>query len=96
MATDGVLVDHTPPELIDIGTENRTRYQQRDDVLHLVWDFQDPESGIEQYRCVVFQLYHVSRVVSCPFCCLLSFAVPCPFCCVALASAAVCCCSCTT
>ena len=69
VATDGVTVDHTPPEMIEIGTENRTQYQQRDDVLNFAWDFQDPESGVGEYRCVVFQTFHVScllLLVLCP------------------------------
>ena len=58
--TDGMQVDHTPPQLVDIGTRNRSRYQQRDDVLDLVWDFLDPESGIAEYRCIIYQLHQVS------------------------------------
>lgn len=55
--TDGMLVDHTPPQLVDLGTENRTRYQLRDDVLDFAFEFLDPESGISEYRCVVYQMH---------------------------------------
>ena len=71
VATDGVTVDHTPPEMIEIGTENRTQYQQRDDVLNFAWDFQDPESGVGEYRCVVFQTFHVSCLLLVLLCVVL-------------------------
>lgn len=74
VATDGVTVDHTPPEMIEIGTENWTQYQQRDDVLNFAWDFQDPESGVGEYRCVVFQTFHVSCLLFLSFVCCLALA----------------------
>ncbi|XP_070206105.1 uncharacterized protein [Littorina saxatilis] len=61
VSTDGMLVDHTPPELVDLGTENRTLYQQSQDVLHFLMEFDDPESGVEEYRCVVFEAFHGTK-----------------------------------
>nr|KAG5706426.1 hypothetical protein BaRGS_032819 [Batillaria attramentaria] len=54
---DGMLVDHTPPDLLSISTKNQTQYQQRDDVLHFIWQFKDPESGVAEYRCVIYKLH---------------------------------------
>ncbi|KAK7496755.1 hypothetical protein BaRGS_00011964, partial [Batillaria attramentaria] len=55
--SDGMLVDHTPPDLLSISTKNQTQYQQRDDVLHFIWQFKDPESGVAEYRCVIYKLH---------------------------------------
>ncbi|KAL8573311.1 hypothetical protein ACOMHN_032773 [Nucella lapillus] len=57
IATDGVLVDHTPPQMIDVTTRQKSPYQLKGDVLEFVWNFTDPESGLDQYRCVIFQRY---------------------------------------
>ncbi|KAK7493720.1 hypothetical protein BaRGS_00015049 [Batillaria attramentaria] len=57
VASDGMVVDLKPPELVRIGTVNQTKYQSRDDVLDFAWEFQDPESGIFEYRCTVLQRY---------------------------------------
>ena len=51
--SNGLVVDHTPPELINITTKDSAPFQQQDDVLHFIWDFHDPESGVAEYRCVV-------------------------------------------
>ncbi|KAK7496779.1 hypothetical protein BaRGS_00011988 [Batillaria attramentaria] len=56
VATDGMLVDHTSPDLQYIRTVNQTRYQLRDDVLHFIWKFEDLESGVAEYRCIVYEL----------------------------------------
>ncbi|KAK7496780.1 hypothetical protein BaRGS_00011989, partial [Batillaria attramentaria] len=53
VASDGMYVDHTPPDLLYISTDNQTQYQTRDDVLHFIWQFEDPESGVAEYRCVI-------------------------------------------
>ncbi|XP_076452271.1 uncharacterized protein LOC143287914 [Babylonia areolata] len=57
VSTDGMLVDHTPPQMTDIGSKNRSLYQLSDDALQFVWNFVDPESGVGEYRCVIFQLH---------------------------------------
>ena len=62
MASDGVLVDHTPPELINITTVQQGRYQVQDDHLDFRWEFRDPESGIAEYRCMVFERHQGQEV----------------------------------
>ncbi|KAK7493737.1 hypothetical protein BaRGS_00015066 [Batillaria attramentaria] len=57
VVSDGMLVDHTPPDLVYMATENKTRYQQRDDTLDLTWEFQDLDSGIAEYRCQILELF---------------------------------------
>ncbi|KAK7460764.1 hypothetical protein BaRGS_00038811, partial [Batillaria attramentaria] len=59
--SDGLLVDRTPPELLLLSTANQAQYQQQDDVLNFTWHFKDPESGIAEYRCVVFENYQGTR-----------------------------------
>nr|KAG5694401.1 hypothetical protein BaRGS_002255 [Batillaria attramentaria] len=61
VTSDGVLVDRTPPELLNLRAVNETKYQQRDDVLDFAWEFQDPESGIAEYRCTVFKFHQGIR-----------------------------------
>ena len=62
MTSDGVLVDHTPPELISITTVQQGRYQMQDDHLDFRWEFRDPESGIAEYRCTVFERHQGQEV----------------------------------
>ena len=53
--SNGMLVDLTPPQIINVSTRDGVSYQSEDDQLHFVINFNDPESGILEYRCVVFQ-----------------------------------------
>nr|KAG5686567.1 hypothetical protein BaRGS_027224 [Batillaria attramentaria] len=48
-------------ELLLLSTANQAQYQQQDDVLNFTWHFKDPESGIAEYRCVVFENYQGTR-----------------------------------
>ena len=58
VSSDGLRVDHTPPDLISLGTAAGTPFQQSDASLHFRWEFRDPESGLAEYRYVVHQLLH--------------------------------------
>lgn len=55
--SDGMLVDHSVPELKELHTANYSLFQQNDEILHFTWQFNDDESGIAEYRCVVLQRY---------------------------------------
>ena len=57
MTSDGLVVDHTPPEVAYITTKDNSLFQQQNDVLRFLWDFHDLESGIAEYRCVVTESY---------------------------------------
>nr|KAG5689777.1 hypothetical protein BaRGS_011578 [Batillaria attramentaria] len=59
--SDGLLVDRTPPELVHLGTVNKTLYQTRSDALDFTWEFRDPESGISEYRCVVLEVFQGTK-----------------------------------
>ena len=59
--SDGLVVDHTPPDLISLGTAAGTPFQQSDASLHFKWEFQDLESGLSEYRYVVHQLLHRTK-----------------------------------
>ena len=48
-------MDLTPPVLLNISTLSGDVFQYYDDSLHFVWNFEDVESGIVEYRCIVFQ-----------------------------------------
>lgn len=54
--TDGFSVDHTPPTLVLI-QDNLfgNNFQTDDSLLKLRWQFQDTESGIQEYRYTVFE-----------------------------------------
>ncbi|KAL3857351.1 hypothetical protein ACJMK2_012027 [Sinanodonta woodiana] len=57
-ASDGFLVDHTPPNVIFLEDSiNGKKYQSDKSKLSLRWDFEDAESGIAEYRYVVNELY---------------------------------------
>ena len=58
VASDGLKVDHTSPELVTIGTARTGDFQQDDTSLRFVWKFQDPDSGLAEYRCSVLQRLH--------------------------------------
>jgi hypothetical protein len=67
-----MLVDLTPPQPLEVSTVSRERYQSRDDLLDFVLHFDDPESGIDHYRCVVYQKFQVGcTIVVCLFSLLL-------------------------
>nr|KAG5700346.1 hypothetical protein BaRGS_029598 [Batillaria attramentaria] len=57
VTSDGMEVDHTPPVLQKLTTSDGGRYQKRDDKLDFVWKFVDEESGIAEYRSVVFEKF---------------------------------------
>ncbi|KAL4222207.1 hypothetical protein ACF0H5_018245 [Mactra antiquata] len=54
--SNGFLVDLTTPILKGISeTETGLAYQAENSKLHLMWDFMDPESGIQEYRTVIYE-----------------------------------------
>ena len=54
--SDGFIVDHTPPVLVDIAdTEDGFQYQSNDSAMHLMWHYIDEESGIKEFRTVVLE-----------------------------------------
>ena len=53
MKSNGLVVDHTPPDVIYVTTRDNAPYQQHNDSLSFIWDFNDPESNVTEYRCVV-------------------------------------------
>ena len=54
--SDGFLVDHTPPVMTDISDEeNNQPFQSNNTAMHLMWNFRDDESGIKEYRTVIFE-----------------------------------------
>ena len=57
VTSDGQTVDQTPPEVVQLGTVEGTPFQRDDTSLDFVWHFQDPESGVSQYRYAVLQRY---------------------------------------
>ncbi|KAK3589126.1 hypothetical protein CHS0354_017092 [Potamilus streckersoni] len=57
-ASDGFLVDHTPPNILFLeDSQNGEKFQSDKSKLSLRWDFEDAESGIAEYRYVVNELY---------------------------------------
>lgn len=56
--SDGILVDHTPPEMVDLGPATKSLFQQQNDSLQFDLKFSDSESGIYQYMYAVYELYH--------------------------------------
>ena len=54
--SNGFLVDHTPPVMTEISDEeNNQRFQSNSTAMNLRWDFRDDESGIKEYRTVIFE-----------------------------------------
>ena len=54
--SDGFIVDHTPPLMTHISdTDGDTPYQSNNESMHLKWKFKDYESGIKEYRTVIFE-----------------------------------------
>ena len=58
VASNGQTVDHTPPEVVRLTTAQAVPFQNDDTSLHFVWEFQDFESGLAEYRFSVVQLLH--------------------------------------
>ena len=55
--SDGFLVDHTPPVMTDLSDEeNNQPFQSNSTAMHLKWNFRDDESGIKEYRAVIFEM----------------------------------------
>ncbi|KAK7113965.1 hypothetical protein V1264_000110 [Littorina saxatilis] len=61
VTSDGLRVDHTPPDLLYLSTADGTSFQQSDSSLHFTWNFEDSESGLAEYRAVVSQLLHRTK-----------------------------------
>lgn len=61
VTSDGLRVDHTPPDLLYLSTADGTSFQQSDSSLHFTWNFEDSESGLAEYRDVVSQLLHRTK-----------------------------------
>ena len=54
--SNGMLVDHTSPTLMYISdSENGQRYQSSNTSMHLRWKFEDEESGIIEYRSIIYE-----------------------------------------
>lgn len=54
--SDGFNVDLTPPILTEIsGSEQGVAYQNQKEELRLAWEFRDSESGIEEYRTIIYE-----------------------------------------
>ena len=57
--SDGFIVDHTPPVLVDIAdNEDGFRFQSNDSTMHVMWHYIDEESGIKEFRTVVLEAKH--------------------------------------
>ncbi|KAK7498950.1 hypothetical protein BaRGS_00009759 [Batillaria attramentaria] len=61
VASDGMSVDHTPPVLLSMGTAAQLPFQDEDSMLNFLWEFEDPESGVTEYRYTVFQVQQGRR-----------------------------------
>lgn len=59
--TDGLRVDHTPPDLLRLSTFEDKPFQQDPTKLEFVWQYQDLESGVAEYRWVIYQHFHRSK-----------------------------------
>ncbi|XP_070204336.1 uncharacterized protein [Littorina saxatilis] len=55
VTSDGQTVDHTPPELIRIGTAHMSAFQNDATSLDFVWEFRDSESWVKEHRYSVYQ-----------------------------------------
>ena len=54
--SNGFVVDHSPPIMTKLSdTENGAPYQSEKTALHLRWSFKDDESGIKEYRTVIYE-----------------------------------------
>ena len=54
--SDGFLVDLSPPILTEISDNIEDHaYQQQNNMMHLKWQFKDEESGIVEYRTVIYE-----------------------------------------
>ena len=54
--SNGFVVDHTPPIMTKLSdTENDVPYQSDNTTMHLRWSFKDDESGIKEYRTVIYE-----------------------------------------
>lgn len=57
LRSDGVLVDHTPPNLLYVyDTHNNNKFQSDNTKLYLKWEFSDLESGLAEYRYIVKEI----------------------------------------
>ena len=57
--SDGFLVDHTPPVMTKMSdSETGSPYQSNKSAMHLRWTFKDDESGIKEYRTVIYETKH--------------------------------------
>ena len=57
--SNGFIVDHTPPIMLEVSaSEDDVPYQSYNDVLHLRWNFRDDESGIQEYRTLIYETRH--------------------------------------
>lgn len=54
--SDGFLVDHTPPALVEMSdSEDSFPFQSNNSVMHLSWHFIDEESGIKEFRTMILE-----------------------------------------
>ena len=57
--SDGFTVDHTPPIMTEISdSDNSLPYQSDNTMLYLRWNFRDDESGIAEYRTLIYETKH--------------------------------------
>ena len=60
--SNGFLVDHTPPIMTKLSdTENDTPYQSDRTTMHIRWSFEDDESGIKEYRTIIYETKEGSK-----------------------------------
>jgi len=60
--SDGFLVDLTPPLMTAMAdTLDGRRYQSDNSEMQLSWNFEDWESGIEQYKFQIQESYHGAK-----------------------------------
>ena len=54
--SNGFIVDHTPPIMTELSDTNTgSLYQSQKSTMHLKWNFRDEESGIKEYRTVIYE-----------------------------------------
>ena len=62
IATDGYIIDKSPPLLISIGFEGSRAgipfFQADMTMIKATWAYEDPESGIKSYRVAVHEFHH--------------------------------------
>ena len=54
--SNGFIVDHTPPVMTEISdTDSGSLFQSNKSTMHIKWNFRDDESGIKEYRTVIYE-----------------------------------------